>query len=206
MVENPRVYNAEEDVSAEAERINKALEQVAGAIAVAEKPRDLPSGAGAGAGSAVMADASAAATIEKAAASGKRAFVFPLHINFKQLVRAGTEPSFELQARNPGTYSRRFGDVWLHVQGGILIIDPDTEEGALQLEWCEANPSICRDAMEPQTEIWAALKEAQTPTPRKEPSLPQNIDVDKVMAGDMSGFMEAESIAARARRMLATQS
>lgn len=146
--------------------------------------------------------------------SGKRAFVSPSRVKGSYMVRpgkltivyAGTE--MPVQAGAPavnGTETRRIGDIKAKFEGNVLIIDPSTEEGAVILEWAEKHPEICRDALNPETEIWAAFKKGQLNLADKEPSIPTNMDIDKVMRGDYSGFSEKESIAARARKRLVAE-
>ena len=146
--------------------------------------------------------------------SGKRAFVSPSRVKGSYMVRpgkmaivyAGTD--MPVQAGAPavnGTETRRIGDIKAKFEGNVLLIDPSTEEGAVILEWALKHPEICRDAMEPETEIWAAFKKGQLNLAASEPSIPTNLDIDKVMRGDYSGFSEKESIAARARKRLASE-
>lgn len=153
--------------------------------------------------------------VAEAVQAGKRAFIAPAHKehNFlivggkETLVIAGTNiPVTPGQAVQHATEVGRIGDVRLRFNGGIALIDPETMEGKVQLEWALAHPDICRDAVnDPMVEIWASLKEGQLNKMDREPSIPRGMDVDKVLKGDMSGFAESGSIASRARGILAIQ-
>lgn len=185
---NPRIYDPNEDISAQAD----AARQEWGS-----------SGSEAAVEALVTAQAGVLASVAK---SGKRAFVFPNHVNFKALLRAGVlnqirDANAPLGVRDMS----RTGDIFLKVTGGMCVFDPSTEDGALQLAYCEAHPEMCRDAMAPETEVWAEMKRGQAQLVNKEPSIPQNLDIDKIMAGDFSGFAKAGSLTARARQLLANQ-
>lgn len=143
--------------------------------------------------------------------AGKRVFVSPRYKNYKKLIHrgkptvvyAGTSTPFIPGSGQPGgTEIRRIGDVFAQFVGGVMVIDPSTEDGRLILEWAESHPQECRDAMNPGTEIWAALKEGQLNLANKEPSIPTNIDIDRVLRGDYGGFAENDSIVSRARTII----
>jgi hypothetical protein len=145
--------------------------------------------------------------------SGKKAFVSPMRVKGSYMVKPGV-----LTTVYPGTNTpvmpgspatsfeqRRIGDIKAVFQGNVLIVDPSTPDGAVIYEWALAHPEICRDAENAETEVWAAFKQGQLNLATREPSIPVNIDVDRVMRGDYSGFNESNSIAARARKRLATE-
>ena len=134
--------------------------------------------------------------------SNLRAFVFPQHQQFRQLVVPGKEPSFELQARDPGRFSRRVGDIWLEATGGIAILDPAQEGFEARVAWCEEHTNICRDAFLPETVIWASMKTAQQDTMYRDATMPKSIDVDAVLRGDMSQLSAEDSLVARAQQQL----
>lgn len=188
---DPRLYDPSRDVSAEAAahaaEVSGAAADVQDALHQMEAKR--------------IADA-----IE----SGKKAFVFPQRRNYRKLVKAGT-----LQACFSGTHTpipsgvradnpeiARVGDIWLHAKGGILIFDPEEEGGQEILAWCLEHPEICRDALDPQTEVWAHLKTSQTQFKNKAPSMSQGLDVDAMMRGDYTSAMENDSLVSQARRQL----
>ena len=152
--------------------------------------------------------------LTEALQAGKRAFVSPTHLNSRILivrgkletVYTGTKVKYVAGSAAPaGVENRRLGDVWVRFSGGIVVIDPEHDEDANEkIAWALNHPEICRDAMDPATEVWASMKSAQQQTSKAEPSLPENLDVDAVLRGDLSGFNESNSIAARARRQLAS--
>lgn len=150
---------------------------------------------------AQMAVEHSAQMLASAIRTGKRAFVAPLHKNYRILVKAGPmgnqpHPNF------PQGIAARSGDIWLTFTGGIAIIDPSTPEGATQLAWCEKHADKCRDAFEAETEAWSSLKEAQAERPDAVPSLSPSIDVDALMRGDYSSLSARQTLAARARAIL----
>lgn len=144
--------------------------------------------------------------------SGKRAFVSPGRVKGSYMIRPGkltacykgtSIPYVAGTSANNGTEMRRVGDIKAVFQGNVLIVDPSTPEGKVIEAWAEAHPEICRDAASPETEIWVAFKQGQQNLAGRAPSIPTNMDIDKVLRGDYSGFSEKESIAARARKRLA---
>ena len=193
---DPRVYDAEDDISAQAAAARKEMEGAG--IPVQE----------------IMVSKIAelrASGLAEAIQGGKRAFVSGTVKTFRQLVQGGkpttvyqgTEMPFLGGQAPAGVETRRLGDIFARFTGGILVVDPATEEGAIITAWCEAHPEVCRDATDPQTDVWVALKESQQNTSLKEPSLAPDMDIDKVMAGDYSGFGNTGSVGARARQILA---
>lgn len=161
-------------------------------------------------------------TLVNAWQSGKRAFVSPMRVKGSYMVKpgplvvcyAGTNTPVQAGApASSGTEIKRLGDVKAVFQGNVLIVDPEEtfthpvtgqeiQKGKILELWAENHPEICRDAMNAETEIWAAFKQGQLNLAGKEPSIPAAIDIDKVMRGDYSGFNESNSIAARARKRL----
>jgi len=68
---------------------------------------------------------------------------------------------------------RRDGDIFANFTEGVLVTkDPQV------IAWCEANPSICRDASDPRTRMWVSMKNMQTQTPSRDVTLDPTIDVD----------------------------
>lgn len=192
MTTDQRIYDEADDVNAQANAARDTL-QLAGKAA------------------AKLADMKAM-DVADAIRAGKRAFVFPAHLTYKRLIQfskpqavyAGSETPIVAGSSTPGGVEvRRVGDIYIRAVGGICIIDPRTEEGQVQVEWAEAHPEICRDAMLPETEVWAALKTSQQQRSDKEPSLPASLNVDAMLRGESTGFGEVDSIAARARAQLA---
>jgi hypothetical protein len=124
---------------------------------------------------------------------GVRSFVAPAHPNGKFMVKPGKL----IQAPSPDGPRdiRREGDIWAKFSGGVLITDePEV------IAWCEKHPDICRDAFDPQTEVWVALREAQRETATRGASLPPSLDVAKLLQGDMSGLGDLSSLTRHARR------
>lgn len=152
-------------------------------------------------------------TLVDAWQSGRKAFVSPMRVKGSYMVKPGVltvvypGTNQPVQPGAPATHleMRRLGDVKAVFQGNVLIVDPSTPDGKLIYDWAMRHPEICRDAENAETEIWAAFKQGQLNLAGREPSIPVNINVDKVMAGDYSGFNESNSIAARARKRLALE-
>jgi hypothetical protein len=146
--------------------------------------------------------------------SGKRVFISPRARNFRKLIQpgrptvvyAGTKiAAIAGQPAAGGTEIARIGDIFAHFVGGVMVVDPTTDNGKVILAWAEKNPDLCRDAMDPTSEVWAALKTAQLNLAHKEPSMAQNLDVDRMLSGDYSGFTERDSLVAKARKVLTLQ-
>lgn len=152
------------------------------------------------------------AQVTQALTAGKRAFVAPVHQNSHILIHAGKpttcyagsdQPAIPGMPATAGVEVRRIGDIFIDFTGGIGIFDPEDEADAIRIAWCEANPDAARDAFDPQTDIWANLKEGQLNKSTKEPSIDQGMDVDAVMRGDYATLNRSGSIAARARAIVA---
>lgn len=179
----------------------------------AEKAKLQENGASLEAAAAGISDIKAEAIVAQVK-SGKRVFVSPSKQNSTIMVRPGTvqivyagtnRPVVQGAPATNGTEAKRLGDIKAKFVGGILVVDPSVPDGQTILDWAESHPEICRDAMDPQSDIWVAMKQSQLNLAAREPSLPGNINVDKVLAGDYSGFNERDSVASRARRMLQTE-
>lgn len=200
MFADPRQYDPADDISRQAD---------------AQRAEVMASQAQAGAFKSAQIDG-LAETLAAAAKSGLRAFIAPCHKSTKFLIRGGA-PMLCIAGTGipvvPGSNTQqltaveRVGDVNLQFTGGIVVIDPKTQEGAGQLQWCLDHPDICRDVVnDPAVEVWASLKEGQLELADRGPSIPKNLDVDAALRGDFSGLSETGSIAARARAMLVAQS
>lgn len=143
---------------------------------------------------------------------GRVAFVAPVHKNDTILIHpgkptlcvaGGDTPAVPGMAYPGGTEVRRLGDVFVQFIHGIAIFDPQDETDQLRIAWCEAHPETCRNAIDPMTDTWAAMKEGQTPLKDKEPGFDPSLDVDAVMRGDYSSFARSGSLASQARAILA---
>jgi len=145
-------------------------------------------------------------------AAGQRTFVSPAHKNEKFLVQAG-----KIVQAAPNSFSgglpidlRRDGDVWAEFHDGILLT-----EDPVVIAWCEANdgspipaiteddevtyePDICKDAEDPQARAWVALKENTLETSTKTASLPRDMDVGKVLRGEVEAISTGNSLVDRA--------
>ena len=133
--------------------------------------------------------------LTRATEAGFRCFIAPAHKNCHFLVVAGkvqTVPTIE----GPRQLSRD-GDVWADFSGGFLLTDDP-----IVIDWCEKNHDICRDVMEPQTEAWAALREGQLNTSKREPSIPASMDIEAMLRGDVVNVGGADSLVAIARSVL----
>lgn len=178
----------------------------------AERDARLAQGAKYGDPDDLLIDSKAAA-LAGAVKQGKKVFCSPSKRDGYIMVRPGQLAVVYAGTNTPvvpgapatnGTETKRVGDIKARFAGSLLIIDPNTVEGQVVLEWAERHPDICRDAMDPSTDVWMAMKESQLNTAVREPSMPTNIDVDAVLRGDLSGFQERGSVAARARSLLAS--
>lgn len=129
------------------------------------------------------------------AAPTSHTFVAPAHLNEKVLVKAGVVK----MRSNPGSPMdmavQRDGDIWARFQDGILVT-----EDPLIIAWCVAHPEFCRDAADPQTKAWAILVEAQTETSSRDSRLPKNMDIGRLLAGDVTALAPEGSIVDRALR------
>lgn len=153
-----------------------------------------------------------AARLAEAMANGMRAFISPVHKNTRFLIHQGKLTTVDLASGLPalpgvpypnGVEARRIGDVFIQFTGGICILDPSQEEYEVQLAWAEANPSVCRDATIPETDIWASMKEGQLDLKDKEAGMDKSIDIDAVLRGDRDAWGKSGSLASRARGILA---
>lgn len=124
----------------------------------------------------------------------RRVFVAPAHQNEKILVKAGTPITRPNPAAAMDMVIRRDGDIWARFQDGIL----STEEPEV-IAWCEAHSNFCRDAEHPQTRAWAVMTEAQMETSTQESRIPKNVDIGKLLEGDISALAPGSSIVDRAR-------
>lgn len=185
-MEEARLYNAEDDLTA---RTNAAKENMVFDGRADPQVMEIQ-----------------AQRLSEARETGFRAFVFPTKQFHKELVKAGVEPPPEVVIRNPAQLSRRTGDVFLEVSGGICILDPRQPGFSEKLAWCEEHPELCRDAFDPKTVIWASMKQSQTDTMYKDASLPKNVNVDKLVDGDFSQLLPEDSLVARAQQQLISQS
>jgi hypothetical protein len=128
-----------------------------------------------------------------------RVFVSPHQPNARILIRAGTVVKVP-SPNGPWEHSRD-GDVFVTFRQGVVSLDPTNPSDQLCIDWCETKgraKDICRDINDPQTALWAKLKEDMSPTSRREASLPSNLNVEEVLAGDLQSLGQSDLIA-RAR-------
>jgi len=126
----------------------------------------------------------------------RRVFVAPADLNGKYLAHGGTvlmQPS----PNGPWPVSRN-GDIWVQFQSGIIVVDPSDPSDAVRLGWLIDHPDIARDAADPATDLWAKLIEDKHPTSHREASLPSNVNVDEILAGNMES-LGSSSLMKRAR-------
>lgn len=193
-LQDARVYDASQDTNAAASAAREGVEQTARSASDAQAELQ-------------------AQVIVAAVNAGKRAFINPTAKTYSFMVKpgklmacyAGTKvPVVPGQASAGGIEMARVGDIRARFVGGMLIVGLEDENGPDIIAWAEAHPDVCRDALDPMTETWAALRASQLDLAEKEPSLPKNINIEQILRGDFSGFSEYESATQRARRMLAT--
>lgn len=111
-----------------------------------------------------------------------RVFVSPQQKDTSFLVKPGTLVSFRDPNSPTGTRDvRRDGDIWAVFTGGYLVTSD-----SLVIAWAEAHPDICRDARDPRTAAWAALKERQMPAGNREALIEPSMDIDGIVFGDRS--------------------
>jgi hypothetical protein len=137
--------------------------------------------------------------------AGTVVFVAPVERNTRILVNPTERKIRVINDPQSPTGQRQMessGDVWLEFQEGICMVDTTTEDGAKQFAWASAHPEICRDIDQPMTAAWVQMKEAQTPTARREASLPTGLDVDRLLGGDSSAMRSGNVTADRARQAL----
>jgi hypothetical protein len=123
---------------------------------------------------------------------GTRIFVAPADLNGKFLVVAGKV--VQVPSPNGPWDKERVGDVFAQFSGGILMTD-----NAEVIAWCEKSRDICRDAFDPQTEAWAALRTNQLETSTKTASIRKDLNVQDILDGKDTIIGDAESLVARAR-------
>ncbi len=132
------------------------------------------------------------------------AFIAPIEKNTRILITTGKPISFPDKDSPRGQKMvERDGDVWVEFHDGIIVLDTKDETDLQRVNWCLANPSICRDATDPMTEAWSVLKEGQSPLAWRDSIIAQSMDVDKALRGDPAGFSRAGSAAERARKSVA---
>jgi hypothetical protein len=130
--------------------------------------------------------ASGVVTVPEEDADNRRCFIAPVEKNTRYLVSAGkinhiVDPNSPTGRRD--TY--RNDEVWVEFHDGLVVLEAGTDDK--QIEWCEANPAICRDIMDPMTEAWAFMKEAQEDLAYRERVLPKNLDIDASLMGRAGG-------------------
>lgn len=164
--------------------------------------------------------AAASAGLEAAIAAGKVViepmpegtvvFVAPVERNTTYLINPTerviksindpNSPTGQRDMRSENTLA--IHDVWVQFKDGVCVIDTTTPDGKKQAAWAKEHASICRDISEPMTAAWVQMKEAQTPSARKEASLPTGLDVDSLLRGDRSALRSGNATADRARQAL----
>lgn len=93
----------------------------------------------------------------------------------------------------------REGDVWASFSGGVLTTNDERV-----IAWCENHPKVCRDATNPTTPGWAALKDLQARVATRDVTLPPDVDVDAMFdfpeaLGQSSGGEDARALVEGAR-------
>ena len=134
---------------------------------------------------------------------GWAVFVAPVQRNTRYLVNPTERRIHSIVDPNSPTGKRQMStdnDVWLEFRDGICIFDTRTVDGEKRLAWAQSHPEVCRNIDDPMTAAWVQMKEAQTPTSRKDNSLPTGLDVDALLRGDARAQRSGNATADRARR------
>lgn len=109
---------------------------------------------------------------------GSKVFISPEYLNGKFLVKQGATRKERLA--DGRLIETRDDDLIARFRNGLLTTDdPDI------IEWAKAHPEICRDADDPDTPAWVALKTATLATSRQDPSLPPEMDIAKLLRGEI---------------------
>ena len=133
-----------------------------------------------------------------------RAFVAPVEKNTKYLVKKGDVVLKKNPASPDGEgAAHRKGDVYVEFIDSICVLDEAEPDFEVKLEWCESHPKICRNITDPFTEAWAYFKGLQVETAYQDRRLPQNVDIERLLAGDASGNAVKHSAVERARQRAA---
>lgn len=138
-------------------------------------------------------------------AGGKVAYIAPVNRWYRVLTNPkDTKPvSFPDKDSPRGQKMvERDNDIFLEFRDGMVILDPNDEEDAVRIAWCEANPEICRNARDPMTEPWAAMKEAQTAYAHRDPVLSPSMNVEAALRGESGGWKQGGSTTERAIQSL----
>ncbi len=99
--------------------------------------------------------------------------------NARFLAKHGKVITFPVQPGMPPGVTpvgRREGDVWVQFNNSVLVSDDP-----IIIEWCRAHKQVCRDANDPRTAGWAALKEMQVNLANREIMLPGDVNVDDML-------------------------
>lgn len=132
------------------------------------------------------------------------AFLSPVEKNTRFLIKGGKVVSFPDKDSPRGQKEvGRDGDLWVEFHDGIGIFDTEDAADRARIEWCAANPAICRDVSDPMTEAWAELKQGQQPLAWRDAVIARSMDIDAALRGDPSGYARAGSQADRARKQVA---
>jgi len=128
------------------------------------------------------------------------AYIAPVAKNRRFLVAAGAVLAFPDKDSPVGRKMvEREGDVWIQFRDGLVVLDREDPNFQVLNTWCESRPDICRNAMDPMTEAWAAMKEGQLDLRHRDAVIAKSLDVDAVLKGDARGFTRAGSPTTKAR-------
>lgn len=131
------------------------------------------------------------------------AFIAPVERNLRKLVQIGKPVSFvDKDSPRGQKMVERDGDIFLEFKEGLVILDRRNDEDQVRIKWCEENPDVCRNARDPMTEAWAAMKMGQQPLNWRDAVLPRSMDVDKALRGDPAGYAQSGSLVDQANKYL----
>lgn len=85
--------------------------------------------------------------------------------------------------------SRRDNAIWAEFKGGVLVTDQEPV-----IKWCEAHPSVCRDATDEMTKPWVTLKEMQVRRSNRESLMDTSqMNADEAFPPNMVGNLKAQA-------------
>jgi hypothetical protein len=127
--------------------------------------------------------------MEEAVTEGYRTFTCAREYANSRFLIPGTPVPAPMVAGTPigiKPLSHREGDVWVQFSNGVLV----TKELAV-IKWCAEHPKICRDAKDPRTPGWVAMKDMQARIATRDATLPGDVDVDGMAFPDVPGLEAA---------------
>jgi len=129
-----------------------------------------------------------------------RGFIAPVEKFTRFLVVAGTPKTVRDQNSPTGERNvSREGDIFVEFSNGIVVLNADDLDDQKKIAWCEENSAICRDIDDPLTEAWAYMKDLQQETSTATKRLPESVDLEAILRGDVRGSRVPHSGVSAAR-------